>query len=269
VAAFNDTPNGAEGGIFANNGAAADANGNIFAVSGNGTPPPSKNNFGQSFFKLSGSNLQPIDFFTPFNAATMNLTNIDVGSGGFLLLPDQTGTAHPHLLVGAGKEGRIYLVDRDNMGKFNKLGDQIVQSIPGAIGTGDDSSFYSPVFFDGKVYFSGTQDVVKAFSLNNGQLSPTPVMRSATTFTFPGAGLTLSANGNNGAILWALEWHAASHLGTLHAYDPQNLAHEIWNSDQTGSRDSLGVTSRLNVPLVINGKVYVSGRGTLTAYGLR
>ncbi|HET7873133.1 MAG TPA: PQQ-binding-like beta-propeller repeat protein, partial [Terriglobales bacterium] len=119
VAAFNNTPNGAEGGIFANNGAVADAGGNIFVVSGNGTPPPSKGNYGQTFVKLSGASLQPVDFFTPFNAATMNLTNIDVGSGGFLLLPDQTGTSHPHLLVGAGKEGRIYLVDRDNMGKFN------------------------------------------------------------------------------------------------------------------------------------------------------
>ncbi len=268
VAAFNTTPNGTQGGSFANNGPAADNGGNIYAVTGNGSPPPSQGNFGQTFIKLSGGSLNLVDFFAPFNAAVMNLTNIDVGSGGFLLLPDQTGTAHPHLLVGAGKEGRIYLIDRDNMGKFNRAGDQVVQSIPNAIGPGDDSNWYSPVLWNGTVYFSGTQDVIKAFSFNNGLLSTTPIMQAATTFTFPGAGLILSANGNSGGILWALEWHEVSHLGTLHAYDAKNLSRELWNSDQSGARDSAGATTRLNVPLVINGKVYVSGKTNLLVYGL-
>lgn len=268
VSAFNDTPNGTQGGIFANNGPLADDSGNIYVVSGNGTPPPSTGNFGQTVLKLSGGSLKVADFFTPFNAAVMNLTNGDVGSAGFLLLPDQSGTAHPHLLVGAGKEGRIYLIDRDNMGKFNAQSDRIVQSIPNAIGTGDDSDFYSPVVWNGNVYFSGTQDVIKAFSLNNGRLSTAPVMQAATTFTFPGAGLILSANGSSGGILWALEWHEASHLGTLHAYDAQNLARELWSSDQSGARDSAGATTRLNVPLVINGKVYVSGKTNLLVYGM-
>ena len=267
VAVFNVTPNGTQGGIFANNGPVADDSANIYAVTGNGTPPPGSN-FGQTLLKLSGASLKVVDFFTPFNAAVMNLTNIDVGSGGFLLLPDQSGTAHPHLLVGAGKEGRIYLIDRDNLGKHNAQSDQIVQSIPNAVGPGDDSVFYSPVFWNGNVYFSGTQDVIKAFSLNNGRLSTAPVMQAATTFTFPGAGLILSANGSSGGILWALEWHEASHLGTLHAYDAQNLARELWNSDQSGARDSAGATTRLNVPLVINGKVYVSGKTNLLVYGM-
>lgn len=268
VAVFNDTPNGTQGGIFASNGPAADADGNVYVVTGNGTPPPTAGNFGQSFIKLSPQ-LAVMDFFAPFNVATLNLTNVDVGSGGVLLLPDQTAGAHPHLLVGAGKEGKIYLIDRDNMGRFNSTDDsRIVQSIPNAIGTGDDSDFYSPVFWNGKVYFSGTDDVVKAFNFNNGLLSTTPVMQAATTFTFPGGGLILSANGNTGGILWALEWHVATHLGTLHAYDAQDLTRELWNSDQSGSRDSAGVTTRLNVPLEINGKVYVSGKGELIVYGL-
>jgi hypothetical protein len=267
VAAFNDTPNGTQGGIFATNGPAADAAGNVYVVSGNGSPPPSAGNFSQSFVKLSRQ-LAVMDFFAPFNSATLNLTNVDVGSGGILLLPDQPGTAHPHLLVAAGKEGKIYLIDRENLGKFNSQADQVVQSVPNAIGTGDDSDFYSPVFWNGKVYFSGTDDVVKAFSFNNGLLSTTPVMQAATTFTFPGGGLILSANGNTAGILWALEWHVATHLGTLHAYDAQDLTHELWNSDQSGTRDSAGITTRLNVPLEINGKVYVSGKGTLIVYGL-
>ena len=171
-------------------------------------------------------------------------------------------------MVAAGKEGKIYLIDCDNLGKFNSQADRVVQSVPNAIGTGDDSVFYSPVFWNGKIYFSGTDDVVKAFSFNNGLLSTTPVMQAATTFTFPGGGLILSANGNTAGILWALEWHVATHLGTLHAYDAQDLTHELWNSDQSGSRDSAGVTTRLNVPLEINGKVYVSGKSNLIIYGL-
>jgi hypothetical protein len=267
---FNDTANGGEGGIWANNGPAADLSGNIFVVSGNGTASPSSNNYGNSFVKLvpQGGQLAMADFFMPFNASTLNQNDLDVGSGGVLLLPDQAGGAHPHLLVAAGKEGRIYLVDRDNMGKFNPTDDsQIVQEIPNAIGNATERNFYSPVFWNGNVYFSGVNDVVKAFSLTNGLLSTTPVMQAATTFSFPGAGLILSANGSSGGILWALEWNASTHLGTLHAYDATNLSNELWNSNQSGSRDSLGSTTRLNVPLVINGKVYVSGISSLTVFG--
>jgi hypothetical protein len=181
-------------------------------------------------------------------------------------LPDQAGTTHPHLLVAAGKEGRIYLVDRDNMGQFNAPGDtQIVQSLaPKTVG----ANFYSPVYWNGIVYFSGTGDVVKAFSLQNGLVSTTPVMQASTTFTFPGGGMVLSANGNASGILWVAEWHTSSHAGTLHAYDAQDLTHELWNSDQNATRDAEGNTTRLNVPLAINGKVYVGSNGKVLVYGL-
>jgi hypothetical protein len=269
VSVFNLTPNGNEGGIWANNGPSADANGNIYVVAGNGTASPTGNNFGQSYLKLSANNgqLTLADFFMPFNASALNANDIDVGAGGLLLLPDQTDTPHTHLMVAAGKEGRIYLIDRDNMGKFNAASDQIVQSIPDAVGTGEERNFYAPVFWNGKVYFSGRDDVIRAFSLQGGQLSQAPVSQSSTAFTFPGAGMIISANGNTGGILWALEWNVQSHNGTLHAYDPTNLANEFWNSNQS-SGDAPGVTSRLNVPLVANGKVYVAGRGTVTVYGL-
>lgn len=273
VSVFNVTPNGGEGGIWQNNGPAADSNGNIFAVAGNGTPQPSANNYGQTYMKLTpqSAQLAVADYFMPFNANTLNQTDLDVGSGGLLLLPDQTGTTHTHLLVAAGKEGRIYLVDRDNMGKFNSANDsQIVQSIPNAVGSSADAerNFYPPIFWNGDVYFSGVDDVIRAFSLQNGLLSTTPVMQSGTAFTFPGAGLIISANGNSGAILWALEWNSSTHQGTLHAYDPGNLSHEFWNSGPAGSSNSPGVTTRLNVPLVANGKVYVSGISSITVYGM-
>lgn len=273
ISVFNVTPNGEAGGIWSNNGPAADGNGNIYAVSGNGTPAPANNNFAQSFIKLTpqAGQLAVADFFTPFNASTLAGIDLDLGSGGLLLLPDQSGTQHTHLLVGAGKEGRIYLIDRDNMGKLNSTSDsQIVQSIPGAIGGSQtqERNFYAPVFWNGNVYFSGVNDVVKAFSFQNGLLSTTPVMEAGTTFSFPGAGLIVSSNGNTGGILWALEWHSDTHLGTLHAYDAANLSHELWNSDQSGSRDSLGIITRLNVPLVINGKAYVSGISSVTVFGM-
>ncbi|HEY6253772.1 MAG TPA: hypothetical protein VI685_27770, partial [Candidatus Angelobacter sp.] len=270
TAVFNVTPDGSAGGIWQNNGLAADSAGNIFGVAGNGTTPPSSNNYGQAYVKLTpqGGQLAVSDYFAPFNGSALNSTDLDVGSGGLLPLPDQSGP-HPHLLVAAGKEGRIYLVDRDNMGKYQSGDDsQIVQSIPNAVGGSGERNFYPPVFWNGNVYFSGANDVIKAFSLQNGLLSTTPVMQSGTAFSFPGAGMIVSAKGNSGAILWALEWHASSHLGTLHAYDPGNLSHEFWTSDQSGSRDTLGTITRLNVPTVINGKVYVSGISSVTVFGL-
>ncbi|HKD91689.1 MAG TPA: hypothetical protein VKB56_07285 [Terriglobales bacterium] len=268
VSVFNVTPNGSEGGIWANNGASADANGSIYVVAGNGTASPTNNNFGNSYLKLSPQ-LALADYFMPFNASALNAFDVDVGSGGLLLLPDQTDTPHTHLIVAAGKEGRIYLIDRDNMGKFNAAGDtQIVQSIPNAVGTGQERNFYPPVFWNGRVYFSGANDVIRAFSLQGGQLSTAPVSQSSATFTFPGTGMIISSNGSTGGILWALEWNVNTHVGTLHAYDPTNLTTEFWSSDQSGGRDALGAGMRLTVPLVANGKVYVGGSGTLTVYGL-
>lgn len=271
VSVFNVTPNGpdadGEGGIWQNNGPAADSNGNIFLIVGNGTSDASSSNYGNSFLKLTpkGGSLTVADYFTPFNSDALNADDADPGSGGALLLPDQSGTSHPHLMVGAGKEGRIYLVDRDNMGKFNPTDDsQIVQSIPDAIGAGEDSNFYQPVFWNGNVYFSGNNDVIKAFRLQNGLLSTAPVMQASTTFGFPGAGMIISANGTTGAILWALD---SDSQGTLHAYDPGNLM-ELWNSNQAGARDVLENSTHLNVPMVINGKVYVSCDGSVMVFGL-
>ena len=266
VSVFNVTANGMEGGVWQNNGPGADASGNIFVVIGNGTPDVSTNSYGESFLKLvpRGSQLAVADFFMPFNASDLNDNDFDVGSGGALLLPDQNGTSHPHLLVAAGKEGRIYLVDRDNMGKFNPNSDsQIVQSIPNALGDGSDSNFYAPVFWNGNVYFSGNNDVIKAFRLQNGVLSTSPVMQASTTFGFPGSGMTISANGKNAAILWALD---SDNGGTLHAYDPTNLS-ELWNSNQAGSRDSLEIDTHLVVPLVVNGKVYVGCSASVMVFG--
>lgn len=275
------TPNGQEGGIWANNGPAVDSDGNIFLVVGNGSSTPANGNYAQAYMKLNPQHGQPapLDYFITFNAQLLDNVDSDIGSAGVVLLPDQPGVAHPHLMVGAGKEGTIFLIDRDNMGTMNLMGDMNLQSIPNGVGNSQDCSpngdkggefcnFYSPVFFNGNVYFSGVNDVVKAFSLQNGLLSTTPVMKSPTPFSFPGAGIVISANAGSGAILWAVEWkNATAGKSTLHAYDPGNLSKEFWNSDLS-TADTLGMVTRLNVPLVANGRVYVGGTTSVTVYGI-
>ncbi|HTL15821.1 MAG TPA: hypothetical protein VL793_01220, partial [Patescibacteria group bacterium] len=177
VSVFNTTPNGLTdpsgypiggGGIWqAGGGPAADPNGNLYVIIGNGTfdAAPSLGggiDYGDSFLKLgTGGALTVADYFTPFNQDFLNRSDADLGSSGPLVLPDSVGSAaHPHLLVGAGKEGKIYLLDRDNMGQFAAGGDdQIVQSLPFAIG----GAFGSPAFFNGTLYYNGIFDSLKAF----------------------------------------------------------------------------------------------------------
>jgi len=139
LAIRNDTPDGERGGIWQSGcGLSADDSGNVHLITGDGTFDANTGgrNYGDSFLKLNrdGNSLTVIDYFTPFNQQELSDEDSDVGSSGFVLLPDQPGP-HPHLGVSAGKEGKIYLVDRDNLGKFQSGGDsQIVQSIPDALG---------------------------------------------------------------------------------------------------------------------------------------
>jgi len=202
---FITTPNGRGGGIWQSGGAiAADASGNLYLSTGNGTFDanlPGGSDLGQSVVKLSqsGAALTVSDYFTPFdqNAAYDN----DLGSGGPLALPDQTDAQFPHLLVGAGKEGTIYLLNRDNLGRFCNgcAGDtQIVQSLRYALG----ANFSTPAIWNSTVYFLAANDVLKAFSLTKGLLSTSPTSQTSKVFDFPGATVSVSANGAaNGALL--------------------------------------------------------------------
>src|SRR2546428_9592919 len=124
--------------------------------------------------------------------------DLDLSSAGVLVLPDQPG-AHPHLAVATGKQGILYLLDRDNMGQYNPAGDtQIVQEIsPGAGGEVNGV----PVYWNGKLYVFGGVSPIKAFSLNNSLLSTTPAVQSAT-LVGGGHPATISANGNTNGILW-------------------------------------------------------------------
>lgn len=266
VAIFNDTPNGSLGGIWQSGGGpAADANGNVFVMTGNGTfDGLGSHDFGDSFLKLTSRALTLSDFFTPFNQATLEANDTDLGSGSSLLLPDQSA-GPPHLLVSAGKEGTIYLVDRDNMGGFNSTSDQIIQSLPGALG----SLFGTPAYFQNTVYFVGVGDPLKAFSLSNGQLGTSPASQATTFFGFPGATPVISANGASNGIVWVLQTDQAASNGpaVLHAYLAADVSTELYRSNQNPSRDNPGPAVKFTVPTVVNGKVYVGTQTQLSVFG--
>jgi hypothetical protein len=274
VAVFNDTPNGSEGGIWqGGNGPAADSSGNVFVISGNGTFDANAGgvDFGDSFLKLNASGLTVMDFFTPFNQAFLSAGDVDLGSSGPLLL-DQPGTAHPHLVLGAGKDGNAYLVDRDNMGHFNAVNNsQIVQTITVSPTVSPNEFYGAPAFWENNIYFLAELDVLKAFQLSGGLLSTTPTSQASTVFGRRGASPAISANGSTNGIVWVLDNGAflASGPAVLHAYDATNVAVELWNSSQAAnSRDQAGPAVKFTVPTVANGKVYVGGQGQLTVYGL-
>ncbi len=271
---YNSTPNGGLGGFWQSGaGPATDASGSIFLLTGNGTFSVGSSNyavdnFGDSFLKLTATNgLALVDYFTPYNQASLDSADQDLGSGGALVLPDAVGSAaHPHLLVGAGKEGKIYLIDRDHLGHFNAAGDtQIVQSLPGAIG----GAWSMPAYFNGAIYYGGSGDALKAFKLSGGLLGANPVSRSTATLGWPGATPSVSANGATNGIVWALQTDAFASGGpaVLHAYNAANLATELYNSSQAGARDNPGGAVKFTVPTIANGKVYVGAQHALSVFG--
>jgi len=277
---FNTTPNGTtatyganagEGGLWmGGNGALVDSANNLFFEVANGNWD-GITEYGDSFMKLSTSGgLAVADYFTPYNQASLSAADQDLGSGGPVLLPDLVGSAaHPHLIVGAGKGGTIYLVDRDNMGHFNAGNDsQIVQSLIGAIG----ASFATPAYFNKTIYYQGNGDRLKAFAITNGVLSTSPIHRSSSTIPFPGATPSVSANGVNNGIVWVLDNGAVtsgspSGPAILHAYNANNLTNELYNSNQAGVRDRAAWAVKTTVPTVANGKVYVGGALAVSVYG--
>ena len=273
VGAWVDTPDGEEGGVWLSGaGLSADDDGNVYVVTGDGTfnVNTGGKDYGDSVVKLTldGSGLAVSDYFTAFNQQFLFDHDIDLGSSGFVLLPDQPGTI-PHLGVTAGKEGRVYLLNRDDLGKFHDGDDsQIVQSIPDAVGTGDLNTGgrrnkSTAVYWNGSVYYAGSDDFLKQFRLNSGLLATPPAAQTTTQFGYS-CTMSLSANGSSNGILWAL----ASGSDVLHAFDATNVATALYNSDQAGTRDNFGKVVRFNPPTVANGKVYVAGDKQFTIFGL-
>jgi fibronectin type 3 domain-containing protein len=298
--ALNATPNGGLGGIWEAGGVlVSDAAGNIYFETGNGSFNTNASNFpngqyfpadhdyGDCFVKISddpvhnsasnqnpnGWGLQVADYFSPYNNATLNAGDTDLGSGAPLLLPDAVGSAaHPHLLIGAGKEGKIYLIDRDHMGGFNPSTDQVVQTQAYTSTTGINGSLNTPGFFlngpggtSGTLYyFPGYGGNGRAFSVSNGAFSSAYTSQTTDTFGQLNGTPSISANGTTNALVWVIDRGS----NQLRAYDANNLGNEIWTSNSApNSRDLLSPVVKFSVPTVADGRVMVGTSNALVVYG--
>jgi hypothetical protein len=260
---------------MAGSGPAADSAGNIYLLSANGPFEttldnngfPNKQDFGNSFLKLSAgaTTLTVADYFAMSNDVSESSADRDLGAGGEMLLPDLTDSTSTvrHLVVGAGKDGTLYVVDRDSMGKFNAGSNNIWQQLPGALPGG---VFSSPAYFNGAVYYADINGSLKAFPITNAKLGNASPAQSTMQFPYPGSSPVVSANGTANGIVWA---HENNNPAVLHAYDATNLTHELYNSNQAaGNRDQLGPGNKFITPAVADGKVFVGTQGSVAVFGL-
>jgi len=261
---FNTSPTGMEASIWQSGQApAVDAEGNLYLVTGNGSWD-GEVNFSESFLRLSPQ-LKVLDWFTPTNHLQLDKDDADLNSSGATLIP---GT---NLVLGGGKQGVLYVLDKRHLGH---LGDEnALQDFQAT-----KSHLHSLVYWqsdkwksEGKgslLYVWGQRDRARVFALKGDRLTETPVMtRPEVNQGHPGAMLSLSANGGREGILWAAihatgdSWHE-SRPGILHAYDADNIEHELWNSLDDPGRDDCGNYSKMAPPTIANGKVYLASFGT-------
>jgi hypothetical protein len=264
---FNTAPDAEESGIWQSDaGIAADPNSDVYAVTGNGKfdAAGGGRDYGDSVLRLALHNgtLGVRDYFTPFNQEKLNSGDVDLGSSGPVLLPDQPG-AHPHLLVTAGKAGLVYVIDRDHMGGFHAGSDShAVQTLQ--VGTG---AFGAPAYWNGHLYYANRKDALKDFLVQDGKLVPTPVHQSVERFDHPGAIPVVSANGAKDGVVWLVVAKGRSMGGSdssayLRAYDAADVSHELYSA-------VLGTSVRFAMPTVAGGRVYIGEKDAMYVYGLR
>ena len=271
---LNITPNGNEGAIWmAGAGLAADSSGNIYFLDANGdfdtnlnaSGLPSDGDYGNAFMKLSTSGgLAVADYFEMDNGVAESNSDTDLGSGGMIVLPDlSNGSGETmHLAVGAGKDGNLYVVNRDSMGKFSSNNNNIYQELAGALPGG---VWAMPAYFNNTVYYGSVGSPIEAFTITNAQLSTSATAQTANSFGYPGATPSISANGASNAIVWAVENVNPS---VLHAYSATNL-NEIYNSNQAANgRDQFGPGNKFITPMIVNGKVFVGTTNGVAVFGL-
>ena len=292
--AWNPTPNSSEGegGIWQGGGGLViDSNGYIYFEIGNGAFDgtisngvvsgldsggfPVNGDYGDCFIKLAldptttqgnqgtnknGWGLKIVDYFAPYNNHALDSADTDLGSGGPTILPDSAGsTAHPHLLVGGGKEGKFYLIDRDNMGKFSTT-DKVVQTLAMAV----NGSFSVPSYFNGRLYATASYGgTLSSWPLAGAKITTGSGQSSVDQIAFPGCSPFISANGTVNGVVWVVD----KGTGQLRAYDASDLATELWTSNQNATSDALGSAVKFSVPTVVNGHVYVGTADHLVVYG--
>jgi hypothetical protein len=272
---LNVTPNGSRGGLWmAGAGPAADAAGNVYVLDGNGTfdttltPAgfPNKGDYGNAFIKIAtAGGLSVADYFATFDTVSASNADTDLGSGGAMVFPDfiDSSGVTRHLAVGAGKDGHMYVVDRDAMGKWNASSNQNYQDIAGALG---GSVFSMPAYFNNTLYYGASGVKLKAFAIANAKVSTTAASSTATSFGYPGATPSISASGSTNGIVWAVENKSPA---VLHAYDATNLARELYNSTQAANgRDSFGNGNKFITPTIVKGHVYVGTPTGVAVFGL-
>jgi hypothetical protein len=255
-------------------GPAADSSGNIYLLTANGAFEttmdtngfPNKQDYGNSFLKISsaGAGLAVLDYFAMFNEVAESNADQDLGSGGEMLLPDMTDSTNAvrHLMVGAGKDSNLYVVDRDSMGKFNSNSNNNYQTLNNVLPGGIWST---PAYFNGTVYYGDVSGNLKAFKISSAKLVATPTSQSATQFAYPGTAPSVSADGSTNGIVWA---HENNNPAVLHAYDATNLGHELYNSSQKGNRDQFGAGNKYITPTIADGKVFVGTTNSVAVFGL-
>ena len=272
---LNVTPNGDAGSIWmAGAGLAADSSANIyfldangdFDTSLNGSGFPGNGDYGNAFMKLStsGNQLAVADYFEMDNGVEESDTDTDLGSGGTIVLPDLSdGSGNTwHLAVGAGKDSNLYVVNRDSMGKFSANNNNIYQELAGALPGG---VWAMPAYFNNTVYYGSVGSPIQAFTIANAKLSTSATAKTATSFGYPGATPSVSANGTSNAIVWAVE---NSNPAVLHAYNATNLA-ELYNSNQApNGRDQFYIGNKFITPMIVNGHVFVGTPYGVAVFGL-
>ena len=279
VGVWNSSPNGWQVGIWnSGGGAAADSVGNVFLVVGNGDSNISHKSYSNSFVKLSPT-LSLLDYFManhPVDELTLNSNDWDMTSGGPMLF-ETTSATHPSVMLSGGKQGSLYLVDRNNMGKFNSTSDQVVQELAGILpqsqGCCDRGLWSTPTYWNGpngpRIYLCGRLDVMKVFSVSNGLLSTSPVQTGTLSMTGPT--LAVTSNGTSNGIVWAVQFDKQSWNppgpAVLRAWDANNINSELYDSGQNATRDQAGPAVKFSVPTVANGRVYFNAQKEVDVYG--
>ena len=268
TAILNVTPDGAGGGLWGGAPAIDDTTGDLYLITGVDLNDPAPD-YNDSAMRL-GSDLSELDYFKPANEQYLRDNDVDFGSGSPVFMPDNP-SQFPHELIGAGKDGNIYVMDRDNMGGY-QMTNMVIQTVK--TGTQqNDNVFSTPTFWNGSLYFHCSQDVVKQYYWypNTGLISTSPISQGTVVYGGHGANTSISANGTNDAILWDIDTSNAQSGGPaiLHAYNATNLAHELYNSTQAGGgRDTAGAAVKFTVPTIVDGRVYIGTATEVDVYGL-
>ncbi len=281
-AVINTSANGRQGGIWmSGGGVAADASGDLYFSTGNGSWNGTTD-FGDSVVKLgppAGGSFPVLDYFTPYDQAMLSTTDNDLGVGAPMLLP--TAANDKQMLAQISKLGTIYVLDRNNLGKYCVVAKpactdsdpQIAQEIVGA----NNGVWGAPAYWNGNIYWGPSTGRIQAFSFNTstGVVAASPTSESSQFFNYPGPTPSISANGNSSAIVWTVDAQSygstcvnGANCAVLYANDATNLATMFYSSSEApNARDAVGSAVKFSTPTIAGGKVYVGAQYAVTAFG--